>query len=152
MPFFLDWRALELFPLYLTYNRKHMNKTASIIITLLLVAGIVLWGVLKNSRESTGTQSDQNVTMKDGVQYITINARGGYTPRITTADANIPTKLVVKTNGTYDCSLALVIREIGYQKVLPQTGEELIDLGSPDVGTLQGMCSMGMYNFSVKFN
>lgn len=131
-----------------------MNKTASIIIAVALVIGIgiVFFGQSKNNSDSSRTQSAQNVEIRDGVQYVTINARGGYSPRVSTAQANIPTKLIVKTNGTYDCSAALVIRSIGYQKILPQTGEEVIDLGTPQSGTLQGLCSMGMYNFAVNFN
>lgn len=131
-----------------------MNKTASIIITVALVIGIgiVFLGQSKNNPGSTGTESAQNVEIRDGVQYVTINARGGYSPRLSTAQANIPTKLIVKTNGTYDCSAALVIRSIGYEKILPNTGEEIIDLGTPQTGTLQGLCSMGMYNFEVNFN
>lgn len=131
-----------------------MNKTALIIISTALITGIgiMLLGQSKNNPYSTGAQSAQNVEIKDGIQYITINARGGYSPKVSTAQANIQTKLIVKTNGTYDCSAALVIRSIGYQKILPQTGEEVIDLGTSQSGTLQGLCSMGMYNFSVNFN
>lgn len=131
-----------------------MNKTASIIITVALVVGmgIVFFGQSKNNYDSTGTQPGENVEIRDGIQYITINAQGGYSPRVSTAQADIPTKLIVKTNGTYDCSAALVIRSIGYQKILPQTGEEIIDLGTPQTGTLQGLCSMGMYNFAVNFS
>ena len=92
-----------------------MNKTALIIITIALAIGIgiVLLGQSKNTADSTGGESAQNVEIRDGVQYVTINARGGYSPRVSTAEANIPTKLIVKTNGTYDCSAALVIRSIG---------------------------------------
>ena len=94
----------------------------------------------------------QNVQVQDGIQYITIEAKGGYTPTISTASSGIPTKLLVKTSGTYDCSLALVIRSIGYQKVLSQTGEESIDLGTPKTNTsIQGTCSMGMYSFKINF-
>lgn len=127
-----------------------MNKTISIIITIALIIGL---GIVffKQSEGSLGTQSAQNVEIKDGVQYITINARGGYSPKLSTAQAAIPTKLIVKTKDTYDCSASLVIRSIGYQKVLPQTGEEIIDLGTPQTGTIQGLCSMGMYNFAVNF-
>lgn len=131
-----------------------MNKTASIIIAIALVLGIgiVFLGQSKNNSGTGGTESAQNVEIRDGIQYVTISARGGYSPRVSTAQANIPTKLIVKTNGTYDCSAALVIRSIGYQKILPNTGEEIIDLGTPQAGTLQGLCSMGMYNFAVNFN
>ena len=130
-----------------------MNKTISIIITIALVIGIgiVFFRGSKNNTDSTGAQSMRNVEIRDGVQYVTINARGGYSPKVSTAQADIPTKLVVKTNGTYDCSAALVIRSIGYQKILTQTGEEVIDLGSPQTGKLQGLCSMGMYSFAVNF-
>jgi plastocyanin domain-containing protein len=132
-----------------------MNKTASIIITVALVVGIgiVFMGGSKNDTGSTSTQSAQNVEIKDGIQYVTIDAKAGYSPQISTANAGIPTKLIVKTNGTYDCSASLVIRSIGYQKILAQTGEETIDIGTPNAGqSLQGVCGMGMYNFLIKFS
>jgi plastocyanin domain-containing protein len=131
-----------------------MNKVASLIITLALMVsiGIIFSGKSENGSDQSAVQSAENVEIKNGVQYITINARGGYLPRISKAQANIPTKLIVKTNSTYDCSLSLVIRSIGYQKILSPTGEEVIDLNTPQVGTLQGLCGMGMYNFAVNFN
>lgn len=131
-----------------------MNKTALIIITIAFAVsiGIVFSGRLKDDPGSVGDRSAQNVEIRDGVQYVTISARGGYSPKVSMAEANIPTKLIIKTNGTFDCSAALVIRSIGYRKILPQTGEEVIDLGIPRSGTLQGFCSMGMYNFAVDFN
>ena len=132
-----------------------MHKTILIIITLGLVVslGIIFFGGPKDETSSMSNQADQNVEMRDGVQYITIKAKGGYAPKISTAKAGIPTKLVITTDGTYDCSSSLVIRSMGYQKVLAQTGEETIDLGIPEAGTpLQGTCSMGMYNFVINFS
>ena len=130
-----------------------LHKTASIITTIALVAGIgiVFFGLSKVNPKSTDTRLAENVEMRDGVQYVTINARGGYEPKVSLAQSNIPTRLVVKTNGTYDCSASLVIRSIGYHKILPNTGEEIIDLGTPKTGTLRGLCGMGMYNFAVNF-
>ncbi|KKR43045.1 MAG: hypothetical protein UT78_C0009G0020 [Candidatus Nomurabacteria bacterium GW2011_GWF2_40_12] len=125
-----------------------MNKIASIILTLGLVVaiGIVFWGGKENSK------SVQNVEIKDGIQYITIDAKGGYSPRLSTAKAGIPTKLIVKTDGTYDCSSSLVVRAAGFQKLLPQTGETEIDLGIPEAGVpIEGVCGMGMYSFNVNF-
>jgi len=123
-----------------------MNKTISIIITLGLVVAL---GVIFMGGDKKSTQS---VEIKDGVQYITIDAKGGYSPNVTTAKSGVPTKLIVKTNGTYDCSASLVIRSIGYQQVLPQTGETEIDIGVPKAGEpLQGTCSMGMYSFRIDF-
>ncbi len=131
-----------------------MTKTALIIITLGLAIGIGIIFVSgsKNNIETASNQEGQNVEIRDGIQYITIEAGGGYSPKNSTAKAGIPTKLIIKTNGTYDCSSSLVIRSIGYQKVLPQTGEEIIDIGIPEADTsLQGTCSMGMYNFLINF-
>ena len=131
-----------------------MNKTASIIITVALAIGIgiVFLQQPKDNSGLTMNRSVQNVEMKDGIQYVTIHAQVGYSPKISTAQAGIPTKLIIKTEGTYDCSASLIIRSIGYQKILPQTGEEVIDLGTPQTGTLLGLCSMGMYNFALNFN
>lgn len=129
------------------------NKTISIIISIVFVIGIIIV-FSKPSQDSVSVvdaEPTQNVEIRDGIQYVTIDARGGYSPRMSTAEANIPTKLVVRTNGTYDCSVALVIRSIGYREMLPPTGEEIIDLGVPKSGALQGLCSMGMYNFTVNF-
>ena len=123
-----------------------MNKTALIIITLglVVVIGIIFYG--------GSNLLVQNVEIKNGIQYITINAKGGYSPRESTAKAGIPTKLIMKTSSTYDCSVALVIRSVGFQKMLPQNGETEIDLGIPKAGEpLQGVCGMGMYSFKIDF-
>ena len=133
-----------------------MDKTASIIITTALVVGlgIVFISGSKSKDIYTSTnQAIQNSVIKDGVQYITINAKSGYSPRVSTAQAGIPTKLIVKTNGAYDCSASLAIHSIGYQKILPQTGETEIDIGTQKVGeTLQGVCGMGMFSFQIQFS
>ena len=93
----------------------------------------------------------QNVEIRDGVQYVTVTARGGYLPRISIVQPGIPTKLIVQTNGTYDCSASLVVREVGFQKILQPTGKEVIDLGIINKGdTIYGVCSMGMYSFQLK--
>lgn len=128
-----------------------MNKTVSIatILGLVVVLGVIFLGSNSASTKTAG----QNVEVKEGVQYITITAKGGYTPRVSSAQAGIPTKLTIKTEGTFDCSLALVIRSIGFQKILPQTGQTEIDLGIPEAGVpVLGTCSMGMYNFTINFS
>ena len=125
-----------------------MNKTVSIVITLgLIVAlGIMFLGGSK-SPETAG----QNVEVKDGVQYINITARGGYTPRKSIAKADIPTVLRFNTNGTFDCSSSVRIPSMNISKMLSQSGSTDIDLGNPKLGTLQGTCGMGMYSFEVEF-
>ncbi|KKR43213.1 MAG: hypothetical protein UT79_C0008G0009 [Candidatus Moranbacteria bacterium GW2011_GWC2_40_12] len=153
MPYLPDLQGLVSLTPYLTYNCL-MNKTVSIVVTVVLVVsiGIVFLGASKSKNYTATDGVAKNVEIKDGIQYITINAKAGYSPRMSTAKAGIPTKLIVRTNGTYDCSASLVIRSLGFQKILAQTGEEVIDLGTPQVGQpLQGLCGMGMYNFRVNF-
>ncbi|MFA6397934.1 MAG: cupredoxin domain-containing protein [Candidatus Paceibacterota bacterium] len=133
------------------------SKLPLIIITigLIFAIGIILVGNFKKENitkiDDQRTEQVSNIEIKDGIQYVTINAKGGYLPRISTAKAGIPTKLIVKTNNTYDCSASLVMRSIDYQKILQKTGEEVVDLGTPEVGPFQGTCGMGMYNFQVNF-
>lgn len=130
-----------------------MNKIALIIISAVLIVGLGAIFLIqpRDSTQKTETSSDQNVEVKDSIQYIRIKARGGYSPKVSTAKANMPTKLIVATDGTYDCSSALIIRSVGFQKSLPGTGEETIDLGTPKAGELEGICGMGMYSFSIDF-
>lgn len=128
-----------------------MNKTVPIIITLGLVVavGLIFFGGSKT--KNTGGIV-QNSEIRDGVQYITIDAKGGYSPNLNTAKAGIPTKLIMRTDGAYDCSASLVIRSIGFREILPRTGEREIDLGIPKAGVpLRGVCSMGMYSFEINF-
>src|SRR5215207_5727630 len=124
-----------------------MNKPTSIIVTLGLVVGMGII-FIGGSNDNTNTGLAQSVEIRDGVQYITINAKGGYFPPTTEAKSGLPTKLIMRTNGTYDCSASLVIRSVGYQQILPQTGVTEIDLGTPKTGVpLRGVCGMGMYSF-----
>jgi plastocyanin domain-containing protein len=129
-----------------------MNKNTLISTTIVfvaIVASIFIFGSNTNNNSSIVS----NTEIKNGVQYITIDAGGGYSPRLSSAKAGIPTKLIMKTSGSFDCSSSLVIRSLNYQKILPQTGETEIDLGIPKVGEpIKGICSMGMYNFTINFN
>jgi len=130
-----------------------MKKNISISISIILLSIIVSF-IIFDSHDSKANDPaiSENIEIVVGTQYITINARGGYSPKVSDAKASIPTKLIIKTDETYDCSISLVIRSIDYQKILEVTGEEIIDMNEPEVGQILGMCSMGMYNFTVNFN
>ncbi len=112
-----------------------MKKTISIIVTILLVGVLAFVFTDQGSSPSdTSGEASTNVSMVNGVQNVTINAKGGYSPRSTTIRGGIPTKLIVKTNDTYDCSSSLVVKSANYRGMLPATGETEIDLGSPKAG------------------
>lgn len=127
------------------------NILISILISITLIGGVFY--VISGNSTPLGNETAQsrNVEIKDGVQYVTITAKGGYSPRVTEIRGGLPTKLIVKTDNTYDCSASLVIRSVGFQKILHPTGEEIIDLGTPKSGEkIQGVCGMGMYYFQIK--
>lgn len=131
-----------------------MNKItiASIIITILAIGGIFL--LLRNNPQTdTVSGAKTNAAIVDGKQIIQITAKGGYAPRITKAQANVPTVIQVQTNGTYDCSSALTIPAIGFRAMLPASGVTPIEVPPQQPGTImKGVCSMGMYNFVINFN
>ncbi|MEI6222703.1 MAG: cupredoxin domain-containing protein [bacterium] len=135
------------------YQKKITTVLATMAVTLLLTA-------CSTSQVSTaispepGQQSTLPTTAADtaGKQIIPISVKGGYTPSSNTAKANTPSILRMTTKNTYDCSLALVIPALGVQKMLPRSGDTDIVVPPQQPGTvLNGSCSMGMYNFSVKF-
>lgn len=123
---------------------------AAVIFGALLIGG----AILVSSRPAPDTAANgSNVSIVDGKQIITIDAKGGYAPRETEAKADMPTILRVATKGTFDCSSALTIPAIGYQNSLPPSGTTDIEISPQKAGTtLQGLCAMGMFNFAIKFN
>lgn len=94
-----------------------------------------------------------NVHMEQGTQIIDITAKGGYQPAVTTAKANVPTIIRVKTDSTFDCTTSLTIPSLHYRTRLPFAGSTDIDVPSQLSGSeLVGVCSMGMNSFQVKFS
>ncbi len=130
-----------------------MNKSIfiSVVISGLLIGG-AFWFV--SVQPSTGEVNGiiPTASIIDGKQIIDISAKGGYSPRKVIAKAGIQTILRVKTDGTFDCSSSLVIPNLSYQKFLLSSGTEDIVIAPEQAqGTLQGLCSMGMYNFQIVF-
>lgn len=142
-------------------------QPAFALIAALLVLGLGLWSVnsglnlagsplsvnrmfasLTESPSAAGAQAQ----IVDGVQEVTINVRGGYSPNVVSAKSGVPTRLRLVTNETYDCSRAFVIPSLRIQRVLPATGETIIDLPAQQAGYMYFACSMGMYTGVVNFN
>ena len=121
-----------------------------IIVAVVVVIGIFAVGKINLSPKSSAGGVN-NVSVVDGKQIIMINAKGGYQPSNSIAKAGIPTVIRFKTNGTFDCSSSIRIPGINISKILPQTGSTDIDIGTPQVTTLQGTCGMGMYPFAITF-
>jgi len=122
----------------------------SILVLTLLFSGYV---VMKLVRSDTGANTVEtnadNVHIVDGVQMVDLRAKVGFSPRVSTVKAGIPTTLRVDTNGTFDCSSSLRIPSMKIAENLPATGETEIVLGTLSVGVIDGTCSMGMYPFQL---
>jgi plastocyanin domain-containing protein len=129
-----------------------MKTTTAIIIAGVIIGGAIIFlGGRGNNGAPTQQENIQNVSVVDGKQIIEIKAKGGYSPRVSTAKAGIPTILRFDTNGTFDCSASVRIPNMNVFEVLPNSGSKDIDLGTPKTGTLQGSCGMGMYPFQINF-
>ncbi|MDQ5962259.1 MAG: hypothetical protein QG653_66 [Patescibacteria group bacterium] len=104
-----------------------------------------------NDTPKTEIIDGSNVVMEDGKQIINLFAKGGYQPRVSIAKAGVPTILRVTTSNTFDCSSALRIPSLKIAKNLQYSGSVDIDLGSPEAGAIDGLCSMAMYRFQLQF-
>lgn len=131
-----------------------MKITAiSILIVAVLIGGAIIFLGEKKDFNNGSQDNINNVSIIDGKQIVEITAKGKYAPRASTAKADIPTTFRIQTNGTFDCTVALTIPAINYRKNLPPSGITEIEIPPQKAGTtLQGLCGMGMYNFTVKFN
>ncbi len=129
-----------------------MKNNKAIYISIIFIL-VLIWGAIFLSKGNNNPGNINNVSVVDGEQIIEINAKGGYSPRITAAKAGIPTVIKMKTSGSFDCSSALVIPSLNYRNNLSPSDETLIDVPAQKPGAkLQGLCAMGMYSFSIEFN
>lgn len=118
---------------------------------LLIAIGFVLFS--GDPAPDTSSPSTYEAQNRDEKQVVEIEAKGGYFPQKSKAKAGVPTVIKMKTSGTFDCSSALAIPSLGYRQSLPLSGETLIDVPAQQAGsTLEGMCGMGMYHFSIDFS
>ena len=85
-------------------------------------------------------------------ETIRINVTSsGYAPEQRSAPSGVPVHLVFASKDVNTCARALTIPSLGIQKVLPQTGETIIDLPAQAKGTLALSCSMGVYTSQIQF-
>ena len=131
----------------------HMNSTViSLLATIMIIGGALLFSSHSGSPQVVDTTPRvNNVSMENGKQIVEVSAKAGYLPKKTIAKIGVPTVLRLKTDGTFDCSSALRIPSMGINKHLPASGTTDIDIGTPQVASITGVCVMGMYSFRVDF-
>ncbi len=96
---------------------------------------------------ATSTPSPANLAVQGkNVQSATITAfDNGYSPKNITLKQNVPTQITIKTDKVSSCARAFSIPILNIEKVLPSTGETVIEFTPTELGPLAFSCSMGMY-------
>jgi sulfite exporter TauE/SafE len=104
---------------------------------------------LTQPRGSISTSITQ-ANVVDGVQELIIQAENyGYLPNYWSAQSGQPIRIRLVTNNSYGCTRAFVIPSMGIQEILPETGEQVINLPPQQPGTIYFTCGMGMYNGAI---
>jgi plastocyanin domain-containing protein len=80
----------------------------------------------------------------DGVQQVTIEVEGGYSPSAVRVRRDAPVRLVFDRKETNSCSEELVIGSLGVRKFLTPFEKTTVDLGPLAAGTYEFTCGMGM--------
>ena len=127
------------------------GKTLFFVIGSIGIAIILIIGSFYFSRRGEGETSGFAEMVGDK-QVVTILAKGGYSPRVVLAKAGVPTLLKMETKGTYDCSASFVLPSLNIQTFLPPSGVKEFTIPPQEAGKeVRGLCSMGMYGFTIKF-
>ncbi len=125
---------------------KQLPLIASVLVALVVIGGT--FALTQKPSPSTA----RNVSREGETQVIEVQAKGGYFPKVTIAQPGVPTVLRLTTEGTYDCSAAVSIPKLGFQKNLEASGVTEVTIPPQEPGTtLQGVCAMGMYSFQIQF-
>jgi sulfite exporter TauE/SafE len=85
---------------------------------------------------------------------LTINVENrGYVPNHLTAPAGQTISLKLVTRDTVSCAQAFVIPALNEQRLLPNTGSDVINIPPQPAGTVMRFtCSMGMFRGDITFN
>ena len=81
-----------------------------------------------------------------GTQQIVITARStGYSPSRVAVRAGVPTRLILRSDGSAGCTRAFVFPSLGVEEYL-DAGDTTVDLGPLAPGQHRFTCGMGMYS------
>lgn len=93
---------------------------------------------------SAGTGDDINI--QNGIQTATITVTNrGYAPSVITLKKDVPVRLTLRTDNVQSCSRSFTIPALNIQKLLPGTGDTIIEFTPKTLGALAFSCTMGMY-------
>src|SRR5258708_3456788 len=132
--------SLGLVSLNAALNLLGLPSPSSIVTALLQPGGLGGFGAPPQGAKLVAA----NVV--NGVQEVTINTLDyGYQPSYFSARSGQPIRLKLETNNTFGCTRSFVIPSQGIHRILPETGETVIDIPAQQPGYLCFTCGMGMY-------
>ncbi len=106
------------------------------------------WAVISGK---TRTQEVKSAGVAQGYQEAKITVlNNGYKSDVTSLKVGIPVRLKLVTNNIFSCSRSFTIPSLNISKILPSTGEEVIEFTPTKPGRLAYSCSMGMYTGSFQ--
>ncbi len=109
------------------------------------------WKALTASPNEAKAEGQTAGINTDGKQEVTVDVSSrGYKSSVQTLKAGVPVKLTLKTSNTQGCSRAFTIPSMNISKVLPESGEEVLEFTPTKTGRLVYTCSMGMFSGEFK--
>lgn len=90
-------------------------------------------------------------TDASGKQIITLRVTDFYETTAFTAEAGVPTTLVLRGDDAGGCARAFTIPALGVQEIVERFGDTDVDLGTPKAGQLRFSCAMGMQTGTIDF-
>lgn len=111
-------------------------------------SGQILRGSVHTLQNYWAVISGKEVTRRVGNVVNIKVTNSGYEADVNTLKLGVPVKLVLTSKGVRSCARAFTIPDLNYFKILPETGQEIIEFTPTKLGRLTFTCSMGMYSGS----
>lgn len=111
---------------------------------LVVLAGVaaiawVNWYFLLSQREAISAAE-----VSSGVQEVTIQVRGGYSPDTVRVRRDRPVRLVFDRQETSSCSEEIVLGDFSVRRFLPPFAKTAVEFTPRQPGTFDFTCGMGM--------
>lgn len=101
-----------------------------------------------SATQAAGVTGTGVAPIVDGKQVVKMNVSAGYRPNHFTVRAGTPVRWEIDATNERGCGSVLVSRQLGIQKLLDQSPNNVIEFTPTAAGEVQFSCSMGMYRGS----
>lgn len=142
------------------FSKIFGKVTASLLIIMALTSfnsGLVLVGsiyTLQNfisvAKGNVSAPQVAGATTSGDAQEVAISVTSsGYSPNNITIKNNTKTRIILNATDAYSCARAFTIPALKIQKLLPASGQAVVEFTPTKAGPLTFSCSMGMYTGTI---